>query len=230
MLLLLAGAALLAAAAWLARQAPGQWRPGTPAAPAVTPLALAQGTPAALRLGPTAQAAATRLPPATPIPSAGPPSPRPAAPVRIVIPALGIDARVVEVGWHVRTAEGGAARGEWDTVAGAVGHHRGSADPGQSGNCVLSGHSSDAGGLALGRLSELAQGDGIELYSASGQRFDYVATTSVLLDEVSASAAEKRQHAAWLDPTDEPVLTLVTCWPVWSYTHRLVLRADLRAQ
>ena len=182
----------------------------------------------AIQLGPTAQAAATWLPAPTSIPTAGPAAPRPGAAARIVIAAIGVDARIAEVGWHVERT-GDQARGVWDTLAGAAGHHRGSADPGQAGNCVLSAHSSDAGGAVFRGLEQLVSGDRVEVYSLSGQRFTYAVTTTLTLDEVGASADERRQHAQWLDPTAEPVLTLVTCWPTWAYTHRIVVRASLYA-
>lgn len=190
------------------------------------PSPIGRGEEATIALGPTAAAIATLLPPLTPIPTAGPPASRPSAPVRMVIPAIGVDAPVVDVGWHVIWREG-EARGVWDTVAGAAGHHRGSADPGQPGNCVLSAHSSDAGGAIFRRLDELATGDVVQLYNFSGTCYHYIITTVLTVDETGATAAEKRQHATWLDPTDQPVLTLVTCWPSWAYTHRIIVRASL---
>jgi len=199
---------------------------GSTAALAVPPLVVATAPPPALRLGPTAAAAATSLPPLTPIPTSGPPAERASAPRRILIPKVALDAPVVEVGWQVIRV-GDEMRGRWNTVANAVGHHRGSGDPGQRGNCVLSAHSSDAGGALFRRLDELLTGDTMDLYTVDGQRYTYVVQTLLTLDETSATADEKREHARWLDPTVEPVLTLVTCWPAWSYTHRLVVRASL---
>jgi len=201
--------------------------PRTVQAPA-SPVATSAVSGRAIRLGPTAAAAATRLPPPTPVPTAGPLPSRPSAPLRIVIPPVGLDATVVEVGWRVVRTEG-EAHGMWDTVAAAAGHHRGSADPGQAGNCVISAHSSDAGGAVFRRLDEVADGDVVELHTVNGQRYEYVVTTVLTLDELSATLAEKREHARWLDPTDAPVLTLVTCWPAWSYTYRIVVRANLSA-
>lgn len=153
---------------------------------------------------------------------------RPAAPARIRIAALGIDAPVVEVGWAVAWRESGAV-GAWETVRDAAGHHRGSADAGQDGNCVLSGHSSDAGGAVFQRLDEIALGQQVELEARNGQRSIYVVEEVARLDETAASEAQRKEHARWLEPTDEPVLTLVTCWPAWAYTHRLVVRARLDA-
>ncbi len=229
--LLVGSALLLIALALFVRVRIGQRtshveRSAVPASATSSPVAGGGESRTVVRLGPTAEAAATRLQPPTPVPTGGPPVIRPSAPVRIVIPAAAVDARVVEIGWHV-VRVGGEPRGMWDTAAGAAGHHRGSADPGQSGNCVLSAHSSDAAGATFRRLDELTSGDVVELYTVSGQRYEYVVTTVVTLDELGAGPAEKREHARWLDPTDEPTLTLVTCWPAWSYTHRIIVRAEL---
>gem|GEM_PF-980208 len=232
-LLILAGVALMALASFVrahdksrgqsAGRASLPESAGAPASSVATSVVSGR----VMRLGPTAAAAATRLPPATLIATAGPVSIRPSAALRIVVPAVGIDARVVDVGWRA-VHQDGQARGVWDTVAGAAGHHRGSADPGQPGNCVLSAHSSDAGGAVFRRLGELVSGELVELYTVDGRRCEYVVSSVLTLDEVGATEAEKREHARWLDPTDEPVLTLVTCWPAWSYTHRIVVRAKLR--
>ncbi len=192
-----------------------------------TPLPSAASDPApTIRLGPTAAAVATQLPPPTPIATGASPSTRPAAPVRVIIPVLAVDVPVVEVGWHV-TRSGDEIYGQWDTVAGAAGHHRGSADPGQPGNCVLSAHSSDAGGAVFRGLEYLQVGDSIQVVTFDKNEYTYLVGSVFTLDEVGATWAEKREHARWLDPVEGPVLTLVTCWPPWSYTHRIVVRATL---
>jgi sortase A len=178
-----------------------------------------------IRLGPAAAAVATQLPPPTVIPTAASPETRPSAPVRVIIPALGVDSPVVEVSWHL--AQTGEVHGEWDTVAGAAGHHRGSAEPGQSGNCVLSAHSSDAGGAVFRGLETLRAGDLVQVVTFDRIEYTYQVGAVLVLDQVGATESEKREYARWLDPTDEPVLTLVTCWPPWSYTHRVVVRAEL---
>lgn len=178
-------------------------------------------------LNPTAAAVATALPRPAALPTAGPAPTRQSAAVRLVISSLGVDLPVVEVGWHVReTADG--TLGEWETVAGAVGFHRGSADPGEAGNCVLSGHSSIEGASGLSELYRIPIGDRIVLYNGRGISYTYVTTKVLTVDEVGASTVERRDNARLLDPTDQPVLTLVTCWPDWSYTSRIVVQAELR--
>jgi sortase A len=178
-------------------------------------------------IGPTAAAAATALLRPTALPAVVPTPSRNTAATRLVIPSLGIDTPVAEVGWRLKqTAE--AILGEWDTVAGAVGFLRGSADPGTVGNCVLAGHSMDSDGSGLSELYRIPIGDVLVLYNAAGSEYTYVVEGILTVDETGATVDEKRQHARLLDPTDQPVLTVVTCWPAWSYTSRVVVRARLR--
>jgi sortase A len=222
MLLVLAlGLCFLARAERQGQSLPATGISGTPL-PSATP-----GPAPTIRLGPYAAAATAQLPPLTPIATPASSATRPAAPARVIIPALGVDAPVVEVGWHLIQA-GGEARGEWETVADAAGHHRGSADPGEAGNCVLSAHSSDSGGAVFRGLDDLMVGDLVQLVAFDKSEYIYRVSTVLTLDEVGATQDEKREHARWLDAADEPVLTLVTCWPPWSYTHRIVVRAQLQ--
>jgi len=36
---------------------------------------------------------------------------------------------------------------------------------------------------------------------------------------------ERRENAKWIAPTDYERLTLVSCWPYTTYTHRLIVIA-----
>ena len=195
----------------------------TPVKPTATPEPTTPPT-----LSATAAAAATALPTVTPIPTAEEPAAGGSAAVRILASSVGIDAPVVEVGWRVAQV-GGEARAVWETVGNAAGHHRGSADPGQPGNCVLSGHSSDEGGAVFKRLGELVPGDTVDVIAADGVRYTYRVSWVQTLEETGATDEEKRAHAQLMDPTDEPALTLITCWPDWSYTQRIVVRGELVA-
>jgi sortase A len=224
--LLLTGLVLLALAVGLFLLARAEQR-GQAFATGISKTPLPSEVPGAaptIRLGPVAATVTRQLPPPTPIATAALSVSRPSAPVRIIIPELSVDAPVVEVGWHLIQSQ---VRGEWETVAGAAGHHRGSADPGQPGNCVVSAHSSDAGGAIFRGLETLKVGDVVRVVTLDKGEYTYLVGSVITLDEVGATDSEKREHARWLDPTDDAVLTLVTCWPPWSYTHRVVVRAGL---
>lgn len=107
---------------------------------------------------------------------------------RLRAPALGVD-RIVLAG------DEGAA------LAFAPGHVDGTALPGESGNVVLAGHR-DTVFAFLGRLG---LGDELELEAADGARRSYTVTDTAVVHERDTTV---------LDPTAEPTLTLVTCYPL----------------
>lgn len=139
--------------------------------------------------------------------------PRPGEPNRLVIPSIDLDATVVEVGI---TVENG--KPVWDTAAFAVGYHRGTALPGTRGNTVLAGHISSPvskKGDVFRRLPEVRVGDRVDVY-VNDQRFAYeVAQVKI----VPPTAVEV------MNPTPDPTLTLITCYPDHVYTSRLVVVA-----
>ncbi|MCS7222336.1 MAG: sortase [Anaerolineae bacterium] len=168
----------------------------------------------------------------SPEPTATPNSP----PVRLVIPDLGIDTPVVEVAWRI-VGQGDQRRSEWQTAENAAGHHVNSANPGQAGNVVISGHHNTKGRVFEQisrdidrREPRLRPGSEIHVYAADGHRYVYEVEQVLLLPDVGASEEERKQNASWMAPTDRPVLTLITCWPMWTNTHRVIVRAHLNAE
>lgn len=131
---------------------------------------------------------------------------------RVVIPAIGVDARIVELGTKYDS------RGVliWETPAFAVGHYIGTANPGERGNIVLSGHlSSPHAGSVFLNLPKIALGDAITLYTDESQYLYRVTDTRVV---------EPSEVGVML-PTEEPILTLITCVPDGVYSHRLIVTA-----
>jgi len=189
------------------------------ASPTVSSRSLPTATPVATPARPTAAA----LPPA----GSNPPA------VRLLIPNLGLDVPVVEVSWDI-ILEGGTWRSVWQTADGAAGHHRNSANPGEAGNVVISGHHNTRGQV-FRQVSEIglpgAQfgiGDQVILVAADGRQYTYQVTAWERFAEEGVSAAERRAHAHYLDPTAEATLTLVTCWPYEGNSHRVVVVARLK--
>jgi sortase A len=163
--------------------------------------------------------------PASPLLPASPTAPAPSI-ARLVIPALGLDVPVVEVAGHLEELQG-QPLAVWDTVAGAVGHHRGTASPGTRGNCVLSGHSGPSAGAVLARLWELRPGDSLRLITADGAVHTYTVRQVLKLPELGQSLEQRLANAVHMAPTEDARLTLITCWPDWAYTHRIVVIAAL---
>lgn len=160
----------------------------------------------------------TSPPTATPLPP--PPADRP--PDRIVAPAIGLDAPVVEVGWHL-VERNGQWVSEWDTADGAAGFHKGSACPGHVGNTVLSGHHNIRGEV-FRHLIELKPGDLVSLYVGE-QEYRYLVQRVFLIPEKNASSEQRRENAKWIGPFPDERLTLVTCWPYTGNTHRVIVIA-----
>lgn len=167
---------------------------------------------------PTPAATFTPTPTSTELSTGSGPPPASAPPDRIVIPAIGLDAPVVPVGW-TGTDEGPI----WDAADYAAGWHKTCAYPGRVGNTVLSGHHNIEGEV-FRYLIDLKLGDEVFLYVGE-TAYHYVVTEKHLLEEKDMPEEMRRRNAQWIAPTDDERLTLVTCWPYTSNTHRLVIVA-----
>lgn len=136
----------------------------------------------------------------TPLP---PPTPGPEHAQRIVISAIGVDAPVVE-------------GDDWESLKKGAGHHIGSANPGERGNCVISAHN-DIYGEIFRRLPELLLGDEILVHTPS-QIYRYVVRQTRIIDPTDVSV---------MLPTQGATLTLISCYPYRVDTHRIVVIASL---
>lgn len=144
-------------------------------------------------------------------------------PVRLSIPSVKIDSKVVPITWKMIPAPGGAQKSEWQVADYAVGHHAGSSNPGQLGNVVLSGHV-DYRGQVFKDLNKVHKGDEVTVYTEKGQ-YLYVVSDLVIVKEEGVPEEQKRRNAAYMDPTPDQTLTMITCWPYGVDDHRLVVIA-----
>jgi sortase A len=133
---------------------------------------------------------------------------------RLIVPTIGLDSKVIQLGTHLDK------RGQlaWETAPFAIGHHRGTAGPGQDGNMVLSGHiSSPNEGAIFHRLPDLKVGEGVIVATDERQYLYRVVDRKVVTpDEVSV-----------MEPTPDSTATLITCYPDGIYSHRLVVTTKL---
>jgi sortase A len=124
---------------------------------------------------------------------------------RIDIPRLDVSA-VIKAGTDARTLQL------------AVGHIPGTAFPGEGGNMGLAGHRD----TFFRRLRDIRPDDTIRVTTPSGT-FNYVVERTDVVEPKDV----------WvLEPTPEPALTLVTCYPftyVGSAPQRFIVRAQLIA-
>jgi sortase A len=145
-------------------------------------------------------------------------------PVRVVIPSVNIDSKIVPVTWKMIPGKNGAgAESEWQVADYAVGHHAGTANPGETGNVVLSGHV-DYRGEVFKNLHEVQKGDTVTVDTEKGQ-YVYVVTDLKIVLEEGVSDEQKRANAAYMNPTPDQTLTMITCWPYGIDDHRLIVIA-----
>jgi len=132
------------------------------------------------------------------------PTPGPAQANRIQIQAINVDAPVVQ-------------GDSWDQLKKGVGQHVGSADPGQTGNVVLSAHD-DVFGEIFRNLDRLQPGDQVLLFTAQ-QQFVYIVTSSQIVAPTQVDV---------MNPTSVPTLTLISCYPYMVDKSRIVVFAKLQ--
>lgn len=127
------------------------------------------------------------------------PAPGPELALRIRIPAIGVDHPIVQ-------------GDDWEQLKLGVGQHIGSADPGQTGNLVLSAHN-DIYGEIFRHLDRLAAGNEVILSTAS-RDYTYVIEDMRIVNPTDV----------WvMAPTNEATVTLISCFPYRINTHRIAV-------
>lgn len=129
--------------------------------------------------------------------------PQPEQPVRIVIPSINVDAPVVQ-------------GDDWETLKLGVGHHLGSANPGERSNMVLSAHN-DIYGEIFRYLPDLELEDEIIVHTMT-RTYRYVVKARRIIAPTQVEV---------MDPTREPVVTLISCYPYLIDTQRIVVIGEL---
>jgi sortase A len=140
----------------------------------------------------------------------------------IAIAAVGIDTSIVEVTPEKTQFEGRAVF-TWAVADWAAGHHITSADPGEGGNIILSGHD-DVRGEVFRGLHDISLGDQVQLTSPAGV-FTYVVAEIHVREYRDAAPEELIAAGNFLSPMPEERVTLVTCWPYGIDTHRIIVVA-----
>lgn len=97
-----------------------------------------------------------------------------------------------------------------------VGQHIGSADPGQLGNLVLSGHN-DIYGQVFRHLDQLEEGDEITIHTEN-HTHTYMVTASFIVEPTFVEV---------MFPTEDATLTLISCYPYLVSNQRIIIQAEL---
>jgi sortase A len=124
--------------------------------------------------------------------------------IRIQIPAIKIDAPVVQ-------GDG------WEQLKKGVGQNVGTANPGQTGNVVLSAHN-DVYGELFRDLDKLAAGDQVILYTQQRQ-YVYVVDRTAIVEPTAVEV---------MASTGSPTVTLISCYPYLVDKQRIVVFARLQ--
>jgi len=144
-------------------------------------------------------------------------------PDRLVIASIGLDAPIVPT--QVKKIDfQGQTYYQWLAPnQPAVGWHDSSALLGLPGNTVLNGHH-NVYGKVFKDLVNVHEGDSIEVYSGD-QVFKYHVVLAMLVPERFKTLTVRLDNARWILTTDDERLTLITCWPATSNTHRVIIVA-----
>ena len=137
------------------------------------------------------------------IPDLPVPTPGPQQAVRIQIPAIQVDAPVVQ-------------GDDWDQLRKGVGQHLGTPNPGANGNLVLSAHN-DVFGEIFRYLDQLQPGDEVVVFT-SERTFTYVVEQTQVVEPT---------HVEVLSQTQETIVTLISCYPYLVDDQRIVVTASL---
>jgi sortase A len=124
--------------------------------------------------------------------------------IRIQIPAIEVDAPVVQ-------GDG------WEQLKKGVGQNIASANPGQNGNVVLSAHN-DVYGELFRHLDQLQPGDEVVLYTQQRQ-FVYVVDRTAIVEPTAVEV---------MASTGNPTVTLISCYPYLVDKERIVVFGRLQ--
>jgi sortase A len=135
---------------------------------------------------------------------------------RLIIPKINVDVPVLydigsDYASQMKAMETGVAH---FAIPGASSH------PGQIGNTVIAGHSSndllDSGDykFIFAQLDKLQTGDSMYA-NYQGKRYTYTITSKQVIEPTDVNKL--------IYPTDKPIMTLITCTPLGTALHRLLI-------
>lgn len=133
------------------------------------------------------------------------PTPGPEQAIRIQVPAINVDAPIVQ-------GDG------WEQLKKGVGQHVNTANPGKEGNVVLSAHN-DIFGEIFRDLDQLEPGDEIILFT-NQRSHTYVIVDSKVVEPTAVEVMEQ---------TKQPTVTLISCYPYLVDDQRIVITAQLQS-
>jgi sortase A len=132
------------------------------------------------------------------------PTPSPVQAVRLQIPAIKVDAPIVQ-------GDG------WEQLKKGVGQHPGTINPGERGNLVLSAHN-DIFGEIFRDLDRLNPGDLVIVFT-NQRSYTYIVVDTKMVEPTAVEV---------LDQAQQPTVTLISCYPYLKDNKRIVVIARLQ--
>jgi len=105
------------------------------------------------------------------------------------------------------------------TLKFALGHMPKTASLGSVGNAVVAGHRSHSFGTYFNRLNEVAIGDTIKV-TTGGQTYTYEVYETLIVEPDDLSVLR--------GSSSHKVITLITCHPIYTSTHRLIVHGVIK--
>jgi sortase A len=132
------------------------------------------------------------------------PTPGPAQATRLQMPAIRVDAPIVQ-------GDG------WEQLKKGIGQHQGSVNPGERGNLVLSAHN-DIFGEIFRHLDQLNPGDLVIIHT-NQRSYTYIVVESKIVEPSEITV---------MDQTPQATVTLISCYPYLKDNKRIVVIARLQ--
>jgi len=107
---------------------------------------------------------------------------------------------------------------EYATLRIAPGRVPQTAQVGEIGNAVIAGHRNYTFGSMFNRLGELETGDIVGFQARNGEEMEF--------EVFEISVIEPHDQIAFIQPVNDSIITLYTCTPIRTATHRLLIRAQ----
>lgn len=133
------------------------------------------------------------------------PTPGPEQAIRLKLPAIKVDAPIVQ-------GDG------WEQLKKGVGQHLGTSNPGKQGNMVLSAHN-DIFGEIFRDLDQLKPGDEVVVFT-NQRPYTYIVIDTQVVEPIAVEVMEA---------TEYPSVTLISCYPYLVDDQRIVVTARLQA-
>jgi len=106
---------------------------------------------------------------------------------------------------------------EYATLRIAPGRVPQTAQVGDIGNAVIAGHRNYTFGSMFNRLGEVEIGEIVRYQARNGEMMEFIVFEVAII--------EPHDQIAFIQPADESIITLYTCTPIRTASHRLIIRA-----